>query len=69
VVVEVIVLLAFVGLTLLAGALLMFGHMVRGRDVEFADRIALLAIAEDDAWRAPAADTTASQPGEDTRSS
>jgi hypothetical protein len=63
VVVEVIVLLAFVGLMLVAGALLMFGHMVRGRDVEFADRIALLAIADDDG--ATAAVATASQQGED----
>ncbi len=62
---EVIVLLAFVGLMLVAGALLMFGHMVRGRDVEFADRIALLAIADDDAPRATAAAATASQQGED----
>ncbi len=66
---EVIVLLAFVGLMLLAGALLMFGHMVRGRDVEFADRIALLAIAEDDAPRSAPAAPAASHHGEDMRSS
>lgn len=52
---EVVVLLAFVGLLLVFGALLLFGHSHASRDYEHADRLALLALADDTAPRAPAA--------------
>lgn len=44
---EIIVLLAFVGLVMVAGMLLMFGHGVHQRSDQHADRLALLPIQED----------------------
>jgi hypothetical protein len=45
--VEIIVLLAFIGLVMVAGMLLMFGHGVHQRSDQHADRLALLPIQED----------------------
>lgn len=50
---EVVVLLAFVGLVLVGGALLLFGFSLRSRDYQHADRLALLPILHDDAPSAP----------------
>lgn len=44
---EIIVLLAFIGLVMVAGMLLMFGHGVHQRSDQHADRLALLPIQED----------------------
>ena len=44
---EIVILLAFVGLMLVAGALLLLGHSLQNRDHQFADRLALLPIQED----------------------
>lgn len=52
---EVVILLAFVGLVLVAGMLLLFGHGVHQRSDQHADRLALLPIHED----APTADEAA----------
>ncbi|MEZ4394090.1 MAG: hypothetical protein R3A48_23705 [Polyangiales bacterium] len=51
---EVVILLAFVGLVLVAGMLLLFGHGVHQRSDQHADRLALLPIQED----APAVEAT-----------
>jgi hypothetical protein len=47
--VEVLILQVFVSLLLVGGALLLFTFSVRQRDHEHSDRLALLAIAPDDA--------------------
>jgi hypothetical protein len=51
---EIVIMLAFVGLVLVAGMLLMFGHSVHSRSDQHADRLALLPI-QDDAPTAPEA--------------
>jgi hypothetical protein len=45
---EVIVLQAFVSLMLVLCMLLLFGHMLRERTPEHADRLALLPLEEDE---------------------
>ncbi|MFO0628097.1 MAG: hypothetical protein U0325_21155 [Polyangiales bacterium] len=54
---EIIVLLAFVGLVLVAGMLLLFGHGVHQRSDQHVDRLALLPIQED----APAANVASAR--------
>lgn len=44
---EIVILLAFVGLVLVAGMLLLFGHGVHHRSDQHADRLALLPIQDD----------------------
>jgi hypothetical protein len=52
--VEVLILQVFVSLVLVVGSLILFGHSMRQRDHEHADRLALFPIADDDAVpRAP----------------
>jgi len=45
--VEVLVLQIFVSLLLVVGSLLLFGHSLRKRDHEHADRLSLLPLEED----------------------
>lgn len=52
---EVVILLAFIGLGLAAGALLLFAHSMRSRVDQHADRLALLPINDDADDRADAA--------------
>jgi hypothetical protein len=44
---EVVILQVFVSLALVVGSLLLFGFSHRQRDLEHADRLALLPLAED----------------------
>ena len=44
---EIIIVLAFVGLMLVAGMLLLFAHGVHNRSDQHADRLALLPIQDD----------------------
>jgi hypothetical protein len=44
---EIVIMLAFIGLMLAGGALLLFGASLRSRDYQHADRLALLPIHED----------------------
>ncbi len=44
---EVVIVLAMIGLGLVAGALLFFCWTVRARDYQFADRIALMPMDDD----------------------
>ena len=48
---EVIALQVFVSLVLVGGSLLLFGHSMRQRDHEHADRLSLLPLEEDGAER------------------
>jgi hypothetical protein len=47
--VEVLILQVFVSLLLVVGSMLLFSYSMRQRDYEHSDRLALLAIASDDA--------------------
>jgi cbb3-type cytochrome oxidase maturation protein len=51
--VEVLILQVFVSLLLVGGSLLLFSYSMRQRDYEQSDRLALLAIAADDARSTP----------------
>jgi hypothetical protein len=51
--VEVLILQVFVSLLLVCGSLMLFTFSVRKRDYEHSDRLALLAIARDDARSTP----------------
>lgn len=44
---EIVILLAFIGLVMVAGMLLLFGHGVHNRSDQHADRLALLPIQDD----------------------
>ena len=46
---EVLILQVFVSLMLVLGSLVLFGHSMRNRDHEHADRLSLLPMAADDA--------------------
>ncbi len=50
---EVLILLMFVGVVMVALALVFFGWTVRAGSFQHADRLALLPLADDDAERAP----------------
>lgn len=44
---EILILQVFVSLMLVVGSLLLFGHSMRQRDHEHADRLSLLPLADD----------------------
>jgi hypothetical protein len=45
---EILVLQVFVSLVLVAGSVLLFAHFVRLRDIDHADRLALIPVEDDD---------------------
>lgn len=61
---EVVILLAFIGLGLSAGALLLFAHSMRNRVDQHADRLALLPIDDDAPTRKPTNDHAQHRDGE-----
>jgi len=50
---NIVPLMVFVSLLLVAGSLMLFGHSMRVRDHQHADRLALLALSDDTAANAP----------------
>ena len=47
---NVVPLMVFVSLMLVAGSLLLFGHAMRRKDHHHADRLALLPVTDEEPW-------------------